>query len=119
MEAAVQLQTGTGAVEGRAQNVSRGGFAALAPTAIAPGTRCTARLALVFNTHTFSEPLDLPARIVWCTALGDKQQLGAAFLALTTKQIEFLELFLRYLDDGQARLRAEEEPDEPEDPFAQ
>ncbi len=118
MEAAVQLRTDGETVEGRAHNVSRGGFSAFTPQAIAPGTRCTARLALVFDTGTFSDPLELPARIAWCTNLGTEHQLGAAFLALTAQQVDFLEMFLRYLEDGQARRRAEEEPDEPEDPFA-
>ncbi len=118
VEAAVQLRTDGGTVEGKVRNVSQGGFSALASQALAPGTECTARLALVFNTDTFSDPLELPARIVWCTNLGTEQQLGAAFLALTAQQIEFLDLFLRYLEEGQARRRAEQEPDEPEDPFA-
>jgi hypothetical protein len=118
VEAAVQFRTNNGTVDGRARNVSRGGFSAFSPDSMLPGTQCTVRLALVFNTDTVSDPLELPARIVWCTNLGTEQQLGAAFLALTSQQIEFLEKFLRYLEDGQARRRAEEEPDEPEDPFA-
>ena len=118
VEAAVQLETDEGAVEGKARNVSRGGFSAASPLAIAPGTECTARLALVFDTDAFSDPLELPARVVWCTNLGTEHQVGAVFLALTAQQIEFLELFLRYLEEGQARRRAEQEPDEPEDPFA-
>ncbi|WP_428261576.1 PilZ domain-containing protein [Haliangium sp.] len=103
-------------VTGRTSNVSRGGLAATVSEPIEPGTNVTVRLALVFEEDTFSEPLDLPARVVWCTQLGEVYQLGSAFLGLSSDQRGYLGMFLRYLEEGQAHARAaaksaEAEPD--------
>jgi hypothetical protein len=116
VDVAVALETAVGTVNGRGKNVSRGGLCAHAPEALAPGTPVTARMALVFDTATTSDPLVLKARIVWCTPLDDEFQLGAAFLPLTAKQVEFLDIFLRYIEEGRALRRGQEDP-EVADPF--
>lgn len=77
-------------------------------------------MSLVFDEDTFSEPLELPARIVWCTPLGDKFQLGASFLPMTSEQLSYLAMFLRYLREGlsiQAELAEDEETGNLTDPF--
>jgi PilZ domain len=105
LEAQVSIQPhgGGGARCGRTSNLSRGGLCATVDAAVAPGRTVDVELALVFAEGNASEPLILPARVVWCTDLGDGHQVGVSFQVLTAGQREYLELFLRYLDDGRAR----------------
>lgn len=100
LEATVELVGSAGAATGRTGNVSRGGLAATVNGPLEPGEVVTVTLALVFDKDTFSEPLDLPARVVWCTQIGDIYQLGTAFLSLNSDQRSYLEMFLRYLEEG-------------------
>ena len=101
LEAAVEIRGAVTFVSGRTKDVSRGGLAALVPTPIATGTEVELAISLVFDEDTFSEPLLLPARVVWCTPLGEaRHQLGTAFLPLSRDQAEFLSMFLRYLREA-------------------
>lgn len=119
LEATVELTARGFVARGRTANVSRGGLAATADRAIAPGEVVTVRMALVFDEDTFSEPLDLPVRVVWCTQLAEVYQLGVAFLALSSDQRTYLEMFLRYLEEGAMRHRDSSSPEsnEPDDIF--
>jgi hypothetical protein len=104
---------------GRTANLSRGGLCAVVGESLPSGTPIDVALALVFGEDQYSEPLVLPARVAWCTQLGDRWQLGIAFRSIGDRS-PYLELFLRYLADGQrsrAATRGEDEPDDP-DPFA-
>ena len=99
-DVAVTVRIGDRVIEGRTRNVSRGGLSALVSVPVEPGATGEMSLALVFDADTASEPLVLPARIVWCTELGvDNHQLGAAFIGITPEQTKYLEMFLRYLVD--------------------
>ena len=118
VDVAVELRARSGdTLRGRARNVSRGGLCVLVPDPAALGAEVVAKMALVFDADTVSEPIEMPARIVWCTKLGDDYQLGAAFLSLSPKQVEILEVFIRYLEEGQALVRAQDPEPEPDDPF--
>ena len=105
LEATVELTASGRIVRGRTSNVSRGGLAATVDRPVSPGELVTVRMALVFDEDTFSEPLDLPSRVVWCTPLSDVYQLGTAFLPLSADQRTYLEMFLRYLEEGALRSR--------------
>jgi len=105
LEATVELTASGRIAKGRTSNVSRGGLAATVDRPVSPGELVTVRMALVFDEETFSEPLDLPARVVWCTQLSDVYQLGTAFLPLSADQRTYLEMFLRYLEEGALRSR--------------
>jgi hypothetical protein len=120
VEASVTLRGPDGVVaEGRTDNVSRGGLCAVVDRRLEPGTRVDVAMALIFDVDTVSEPLALSARVVWCTAIGDRHQLGCAFLPIDPDTGAYLGMFLRYLEEGQAAAAGEDEPaDEPEDPFA-
>lgn len=122
VEAAVDLTFDGEVARGRTHNVSRGGFCAIVDKAIGRGRVIRASLSLVFDEETFSEPLELPARVVWSTSLGEvEHQLGLQFLALDADQKAFLDMFLRYLEEGEA-LRDEEDEvpgdEDSKDPFA-
>lgn len=111
LEATVELTARGFVARGRTSNVSRGGMAAAVDRAITPGEVVTVRMALVFDEDTFSEPLDLPVRVVWCTQLTDAYQLGMAFLPLSADQRTYLEMFLRYLEEGAMRHREAHPPE--------
>lgn len=96
-EALLELISAKGLCTGRTKHVSRDGFSVLVEQPIAPGNRVRVRMSLVFDEDTFSEPLELPARVVWCTPIGDHYQLGTSFLALSEDNQSYLAMFLRYL----------------------
>ncbi len=99
-EASIAIRGPDGQIDGRTKDVSRGGLAAIAQQPIAPGTAVELEISLVFDEATFSEPLAVPARVVWCTPLGERDyQIGTAFLPLASEQAEYLSMFLRYLSD--------------------
>lgn len=117
LEATVELSAPGLKATGRTANVSRGGLAANVDRAVPPGEVVTVRMSLVFDEDTFSEPLDLPARVVWCTQLAEHYQLGTAFLVLSADQRAYLDMFLRYLEEGAMRHREASQPEEHDDPF--
>ncbi|MCE9576022.1 MAG: PilZ domain-containing protein [Deltaproteobacteria bacterium] len=119
LEAELVINTrGAGAARrGRTSNLSRGGLCALIDEPVDAGRSVDIEIALVFDQGNTSESLTLPARVVWCTALGSRYQIGVAFHGLLAGQREYLELFLRFLAEGAQRQR----PDAPvadDDPFA-
>jgi hypothetical protein len=90
----------------RTRDVSRGGLCFIAPVGLPLGKEITLNMALVFDEATFSEPLLLRARVVWCTGLGDTQfQVGTTFLGMTGESRAYLEMVLRYLKEGKTRER--------------
>ncbi|MBA3542073.1 MAG: PilZ domain-containing protein [Deltaproteobacteria bacterium] len=104
-EAAISLHFGKQVIEGRSNNVSRGGLSATLAKPIPPGTNVEIDLVLVFDEDTQSEPLRLPARIAWCTPVDEGHQVGLMFHNMDTERVEYLTLFLKYLDDGTQRDR--------------
>lgn len=86
--------------QGRTTNVSRGGLAAELTEPLVNGAEIECELQLVFEDDAHSEPLKVPGRIVWCTALEDVFQIGVAFKPMTADKAQFLTMFLRYLDDS-------------------
>jgi len=105
LEAAVTLVAGARTVAGRTANLSRGGLCAIFDENLPIGTRVNAELALVFENDTLSETLSLVGRVVWSTAVEGRYQIGLAFQPLNTENARFLDLFLRFLAEGQ-RTRA-------------
>jgi hypothetical protein len=105
---------------GRTTNVSRGGLSALVDHPVERGALVRVSIILVFSPDSFSEPLDLPARVVWATTLGATQhQLGVSFTQLSPAEHGYLDMFLRYLEqDAASPDSGDEGTDEDEDPFA-
>ena len=107
LEVDAEVRTQTGTIPARTRDVSRGGLALTLPEALPLGTELTLNLALVFDEETFSEPLLVRARVVWCTRIADKHQIGTTFVAMTNEQRAYLEMFMRYLAEGKRRAAAE------------
>lgn len=98
--ATVTIIAGGQGVTGRTSNLSRGGLCAMLPAAVTAGAQVTAELALVFENESFSEPLHVSARVVWCTMIGGQYQVGLAFLPPSPEAARFLDVFLKFLKEG-------------------
>lgn len=102
-EAAITLLARGKTYHGRTQNVSRGGLCADLAEPIAVGTELNVDLQLVFEDDTQSEPLRVPARVVWCTSVDEGHQIGLSFKPLNAELTNYLGMFLRFLDsEGRA-----------------
>jgi Tfp pilus assembly protein PilZ len=98
-DVAIKFHVGTQATAGRTRNVSRGGLCADTDEAMAIGMDVELEMTLVFEDKSVSEPLRLPARIVWCTPFEGAFQVGVSFRPLDKQRAEYLSLFLKYLGD--------------------
>jgi hypothetical protein len=107
-EAVVTFHVGGKTLWGRTQNLSRGGLCADLSEPIPNGTDIEVDIQLVFD-DVESEPLRLPARVAWCTTLDETFQIGLSFQKTTAEQVEFLTMFLRYLDGGAPTQRTRRE----------
>ena len=104
----VNLRTKAGIIaKGRTTNLSRGGLCADVDAEPARGQQVEVSIALIFNAEGVSEPLALPARVVWCTGLGAHHQIGLSFLPLTKDQATFLGMFIRFLEEHPEELSDE------------
>lgn len=92
-------------VKGHTNNMSRGGLCANVEASIPSGSDVDIDIVLVFDAETQSEALRLPARIAWCTILDEGYQIGVSFRGLDAERLEYLGLFLKYLDDGSKKDR--------------
>ncbi len=92
-------QSGVALARGRTRNLSRGGLCAVVGTPVARGVVVDVAIALVFEADGVSEPLTLPARVVWCTSFSDAEQVGLAFLPLDATRASYLDMFIRYLSE--------------------
>jgi hypothetical protein len=113
LDAQLEMPGGV-AIRGRTQDISRGGFCLLAPTDVPQvevSTVCSIRLALVFSENEFSEQLTLSGAIAWYTKLKQGTQVGVKFAQLDAQSRGYLDLFIKFLEDGRER-DAEDEPEE-------
>lgn len=105
--ASIAFRVGTAIIAGRTVNLSRGGLCAELDEPIPPGIDAAVDLRLELEDGGCSEPLRLQGQIVWCTPIDDRYQVGFAFRRLDAETLVYLLMFLRYLDPGKARPRAE------------
>jgi len=101
-DVAVTFRVAGKTIEGRTRNVSRGGLCASVVDAIASGTDLDVDIVLVFDDGMQSEALRLPCRVAWCTTVDDGHQVGVAFRALDKQRVEYLTMFLNFLEDQRA-----------------
>lgn len=101
-DVAVQFYVGKKLVAGHTRNVSRGGLCADTEEALSLGSDVEIAITLLFDDNSQSEPLRLPARVVWCTSFEEAFQVGVSFRPLDPKRAEYLRLFLKYLGDEKA-----------------
>lgn len=104
-EASLHIRVGGQEFSGRTTNVSRGGLAADIGGEVKNGQECVVSMVLVFDEDTQSEPLEMEARIVWCTRVDEGWQVGLAFKPMPSEKVKYLTMFLRYLDDSGPRTK--------------
>ncbi len=95
LEAQIRLEGET--IEAVTRDIGRGGICLVGPREVSPGRDLALSLLLVLGSSAFSESLDLSARVVWCTPLGELFQLGAVFTEMTPGKLGQLDMFLRFL----------------------
>jgi len=96
----VRFLAGKQVTVGRTLNLSRGGLCAHVTDALPIGADVQVDIALVFEDKSQSEPLNVSARVVWCTALEGEFQVGVSFRPLDAQRANHLSLFLDYLSEG-------------------
>jgi hypothetical protein len=96
---------GGATIEGRTQNVSRGGLAALVDESMSVGGDVDVSIVLVFENDVTSEPLRVPARAVWSTSVDEGHQVGIMFRTMTAELVQLLNVFLKYLDGQRVEKR--------------
>jgi len=57
-------------------------------------------LSLVLGANSYSEPLKLAGKVVWCTPTELGFQIGAAFGPMGADTKEYLRMFLNFLAKG-------------------
>jgi Tfp pilus assembly protein PilZ len=113
-EAAVTLHVRGKIIQGRTQNVSRGGLCADLADAIPTGTEVEADLQLVFENEEVSEALRIPARVCWCTPVDEGHQIGLSFKPMNAELTKYVGMFLRFLD-SEDRVKNDKQRDAPVD----
>jgi hypothetical protein len=111
-------------VQARGVDISRGGMCLATDRALLVPSEVQLHLTLVFGSNSFSEPLALPAKLVWCTKMPEGYQVGVMFHALSTEQAQFVGMFLRFLRgevlaDGDPNAVDEEDSEDEKDPDAE
>jgi hypothetical protein len=97
VDASIRLPEGR-TIKARTRDLSRNGICLIGDQTLPVGVVVGIELVLSFGDNSFSEPLNLTGRVVWCTPLADSFQLGAMFEDVSDQQDQFLEMFLHYLD---------------------
>jgi hypothetical protein len=113
-EAAVTLHAAGKELQGRTQNVSRGGLCVDLADPLPFGCELEVDLQLVFENEEQSEPLRIPARVAWCTALDEGHQVGLSFKPMNAELAKFVGMFLRFLD-SEERVKNDKRRDAPVD----
>jgi hypothetical protein len=110
-------------VSAHTRDISRSGVCLVSTQELAREKEIGLELVLTFGEGGLSEPLHLRGRVVWCTAMFGRYQLGVKFLEADREQARNLDMFLGFLDGSlnAGELFGEEEstdkPSDPDDPF--
>jgi c-di-GMP-binding flagellar brake protein YcgR len=105
----------------RTRDISRSGLCLVAPQPIPLQTRIEIRMVLTFAAGGHSEPLLLPGRVVWCTALFGSYQIGVMFSNLDRERARQLQILVAILEGAPSDPSDDEDTDrhhvDPDDPF--
>ncbi len=95
-----EVQTDAGTFPATTRDLSRGGVCFVVAEPLERGSFFTMSLSLVLGENTFSEPLVVQGRVVWCTDTDEGHQIGASLAALDGETREYLQMFLNFLAEG-------------------
>jgi hypothetical protein len=120
----VDIQVGVSSdsqsVQAHTRDISRSGVCLVSTQGLAREKEISLELVLTFDQGGLSEPLNLRGRVVWCTAMFGRFQIGVKFLDVDHEQARNLDMFLGFLDgslnSGELFGGDEESTDKPSDP---
>ena len=95
-----ELHAGDLTLRSRTRNLSLSGIAIMMAEPLPLGCEVTLQLALGFPDNERSEPIDLPATVMWCTPLAGAFQLGARFHELSPHLSHLVRVFIQFLQAG-------------------
>jgi hypothetical protein len=113
-------------VPARTRDISRSGICLIRDAEIPRDTELKIELVLSLGTDTMSEPLLVNGRVIWCTPMFGKFQIGVMFVDVDAEHRRFLDLFMRFIDGEvnpvghQPALETSERlppPEDKDDPF--
>ena len=107
----VVVYLGSQVCHGRTFNVSRGGLCVSVDSAVELGIDVEVDISLVFDDEAESEPLRLPARTAWCTAVDLGFQLGLSFRPMAATNTRSLQMFLKFLENESRSTSADSSDD--------
>lgn len=100
VEVAAEVRSEAGTTGAITKDVSRGGACFVVQTPLDVGSSFEMALSLVLAKNTYSEPLKLAGRVVWCTRTEEGFQIGAAFAPMHAETNDYLQMFLSFLAKG-------------------
>ena len=87
-------------IRARTRDLSIGGLCITSDKEAEAGSEWNLTMSLVLPEDRRSEGLALKSRVVWCSQLGKRYQLGLRFLDLDDERNKYIALFLRFLGGG-------------------
>jgi hypothetical protein len=115
----VAVSSDNKSVQAHTRDISRSGVCLVSSQDLAREKEIGLELVLTFGEGGLSEPLHLRGRVVWCTALFGRYQIGVKFLDADREQARNLDMFLGFLDgslNAGELFSDEETTDKPSDP---
>ncbi len=100
VEVEAEVTSASGTISAITKDVSRGGACFVVTAPMAVGSGFDMALSLVLGENSFSEPLKLAGKVVWCTRTEEGFQIGAAFNPMGTEMREYLQMFLNFVAKG-------------------
>jgi hypothetical protein len=120
----VAVSSDNQSVAAHTRDISRSGLCLVATRDLPREKEIGLELVLTFGEGGLSEPLHLRGKVVWCTAMFGRYQIGVKFLEADREQARNLDMFLGFLDGslstGELFQGDEETTDkasDPDDPF--
>ncbi len=101
-EVGVQIHTrviaGEATLDVLTRDMTKKGICLLSQQELAPGALVKVALSLILAKNSYSEPLELTGKVLWCTGLSSGMfQIGVSYTGMDHQKIGYLDMFLRLL----------------------
>jgi hypothetical protein len=120
----VKVSSESKVVSAHTRDISRSGLCLISTLELAREKEIEIELVLTFGAGGFSEPLHIIGKVVWCTKMFGRYQIGVMFIKIDEEQARNLDMFIGFLDGSLnpgELFGGEEEttdhPSDPDDPF--
>lgn len=101
-EVGVQISTqvifGDQSMDVLTRDMTKTGICLASAKELVPGSLIKVALSLVLGQNSFSEPLALSGKVLWCTPLPHNMfQIGVSYTGMDPQKLGYLDMFLRLL----------------------